>query len=49
MIIDQEEAEDLAKLLEKTIEFIEQSEMETTRAGRKLYDRCNDWLIKIGK
>lgn len=49
MIIDGEETEDLAKLLEETIEFIEQTEKENTNVGMKLYDRCNEWLIKMGK
>ena len=49
MLIDKEETEDLAKLLEETIEFIEQTEMESTNVGFKLYDKCNEWLIKLGK
>jgi len=49
MTIDQEEIENLAKLLENTIEFIEQTEKENTNFGMKLYDECNDWLIKLGK
>lgn len=49
MILDKEEQEDLAQLLEKVIEFIQQIEKENTAVGMKLYDRCNDWLVKIGK
>lgn len=49
MILDKEEQEDLAKLLEKVIEFIEQTKKEKTNVDMKLYERCNDWLIKLGK
>jgi hypothetical protein len=49
MIIDKEESEDLAKLLDEVIEFIEQTEKEQTNVGMKLYDKCNDWLVKLGK
>lgn len=49
MIIDKEETEDLAKLLDSIQEFIVSTEMETTNAGMKLYDKCNEWLVKIGK
>lgn len=48
-MIDGEEQEDLAKLLEKVIEFLEQTEKENTNAGMKLYDDCNKWLVKLGK
>ena len=49
MIIDKEEQEDLTKLLEKVIEFLETTEMEKTNVGMRLYDDCNEWLIKLGK
>lgn len=49
MIIDKEEVEELASLLEKTKDFIEQTEMEATNVGMKLYEQCNDWLVKIRK
>ena len=49
MIIDQEEKEDLAKLLERVIEFLEQTEKDQTNVGMKLYDGCNEWLVKMGK
>lgn len=49
MILDTEEQENLGELLENIIEFIEQTEKENTNNGMKLYDECNDWLIKLGK
>ena len=49
MTLDTEEQENLGELLENIIEFIEQTEKENTNIGMKLYDECNDWLIKLGK
>lgn len=49
MIIDKEEQEDLANLLDKVQEFLESTEMEKTNVGMILYDKCNDWLVKLGK
>lgn len=48
MIIDKEEQEDLKELLDKVQEFIESTKKEKTNVGMKLYEKCNDWLIKIG-
>jgi uncharacterized FlaG/YvyC family protein len=49
MIIDKEETEDLAKFLTKVQDFLESTELENTNVGMDIHEKCNDWLIKIGK
>jgi hypothetical protein len=49
MIIDKEEIEDLAKFLTKVQDFLESTEMENTNVGMDIQEKCNDWLIKIGR
>jgi len=48
VIINKEEQEDLKELLDKVQEFIESTKKEKTIVGMKLYEKCHDWLIKIG-
>ena len=49
MIIDKEETEDLAKLFTKVQDFLESAELENTNVGMDIHEKCNDWLVKIGK
>ncbi len=49
MIIDKEQEEMLAKFCEDVIEFIEQTKKEKTNVGMKLWDKCQYWLIQLGK
>lgn len=49
MILDKEEQEDLAELLENVVGFLDQIEKSNTNVGMKLCDKMNGWLVKLGK
>ena len=49
MIINEKEKTELSNLLRKVQDFLESSELENTNVGIDIYEKCQDWLVKLGE